>query len=126
MTEEKINIEETDYEKELLDKIKEALVYQAEKEKNFYSSLKAPEYHRPGYKFWWIFAPIGLVITALVILLLLPTSYPSLNTIDSQITEVEEGINQLESTTYSQRDDLNDMLEQIDKTINLLQEEKNG
>ncbi len=116
---------ETKEEKELLNKINEALHSMEKEEEKYYSYLKAPEYHRPGYQVWWVVAPLGLILSILLIIYLLPSSYPSLQQIDTQIYSVQEELQLLEPST-EKTVNLDREIEDVQKTINLLQEEENG
>ena len=110
-------------EEKILARIKNELDNQKEKEKNYYINLKAPEYHKPKFRFWWVFAPLATIAIALVILVITPAKnhYPTIATIDNQLFEVESDITLLSDPKSNSIDT---QLENLDETINFLKEEK--
>ncbi len=125
MSREKI-IENED-ELRLIEDINSALREMEQKEMAKYEKLKTPVYRRPAYHWWWVFAPLGLIMLFFIALSLLPPQIPSLSKIDNQIFQVEQTISYLEPINKTiPGDKIDEQLLQMENEIKQLQEEKNG
>jgi hypothetical protein len=123
--------EETKEEKEILKEINRALRKMEKDEEENFRYLKPPEYHRPAYKFWWVLGPIGTIVIALIILSIIPNNSSNANRVDldSQIIAIYDELDLVDVETekkFPALEEIDNQIQDVEKTTNLLKEEKNG